>query len=58
MLKLEAQEKSYFLDTKDWEELQKCFLNSYDSIVTSASMSILIKDLSQRVGEHVIDNNA
>ena len=39
---LEAQEKSYFLDIKDWTELPKCFLKPYDTVVTSASLSISI----------------
>ena len=51
---LEAQEKSFFMDIKDYLELKKHFLEVYDSVVTSSSLSCSLKDLAQRVGERVV----
>ena len=55
---LEAQEKSFDMNLKDYLELKKHFLETFDSVITSSSLSCSLKDLSQRVGERVIDYNA
>ena len=48
----------FFLDINNWANLPESFLDFYDTVVTSASLSISIKDLTQRAGERVIDYNA
>ena len=55
---LEAQEKSFFMDIKDYPELKKHFLEVYDTAVTSSSLSCSLKELSQRPGERVVDYSA
>ena len=55
---LEAQEKSYFWDIKDWDSPCKNFLKSYDTVITSSSLGISVKNLSQCLEECVVYYNA
>ena len=52
------QQKTLFMGIKNWVELCKSFLDSNNLVGTSASLNTPLKDLSQWVGECVIDYNA